>query len=265
MRKGTGKADGWTFFDSVSDFVADIDRKHITREDNRSFCGGMDFGEALNAARNGDVSGVEHAQAMMDQINADVDTEGLRDCWQHSVVGPFPNVPAFLAGDPECMFSRRRVSGGRVLGPVNIYYSPVCSAGIAAADAYKRGVAVLAAVMLLSRIRPVSLSFVTCYGDGSDHVIPIRTDPMVLSEAAFAISGVAFYRALSYGWSRARGWDGKWAPWYKENSTDYVIAKYKDILSLGDEDIVIPPVHFSDEISADPAKWLNGILDKYRE
>lgn len=172
--------------------------------------------DAQKWAREGNTSAVPAAEEIVSRINAKIDTHGLRPQWTTSVTGAFPNVPAYLANSPETMFAmhNRNDRGSRT--PVRVVYAPVCSASISVKNWEKRGAHVLALVIALSRVRPVDLTMITCYGHG-DHVIHVPTRPMVMSEAAYVIAKTACYRRLSYDYADGHGWHGDWAPWIEHH------------------------------------------------
>lgn len=256
---------GWTDYASVDAFLSDV-RQYASPHCRVEFAGDTWDG-ATSKARDGDLSAVADAEAIMDAIDHQIDIAGLRPQWGDSVVGAYPNVPAYLAGAPESM--RARVMERSPLGPIRIFYSPVCSAIIGHADAHKRGLAVLSLVMALQRIRPVQVIIFTAYGI-HDHTIAIRTEPMVLAEAAHCLTATSFYRALSYQLAKYYGWDGGWAQWYLdcENSEEAIEKAIRRQVGANEDDLVVPPMAIMhgahEEMINTPAAWINRIMDKYR-
>lgn len=119
--------------------------------------------------------------------------------------------------------------------------------------------------MSLERVRPVNVWLTTCYGI-HDHAIRLKSNPMVLSEAANAMTDPAFFRHLSYRLAKAYGWDGRWAPW-RSSDKEIMEKNFRDRLGCNENDIIIPAMHQEEWESgelADPIKYINKILDKYR-
>jgi len=251
----------WTHFDSVQDFAAEC--KALDLHDRGSWAG-ESIDETYRKVAHGDTSAVAEAERILDSIDSGLDMSGLKVQWQLAPVGAFPNVPACLAGAPDCMWRKQEAMSPR--GEVDMVYCLCCSAAINAADAFRRNVAILAAAMAIGRVRPVNLKFVTSYGRG-DHTIRVRGNPMVLSEAAYLATSPGFMRNLSFGWSRKKGWDGNWARWLGDpTNNERMDRAFRAELGLGEDDIVIPAMHVdrSKDILADPVKYINGLLDRYR-
>lgn len=257
-------------YESVSAFMDDFRARGATVRENSDWSGETPA-EILDSLANGDTKAVPAAEAVLDKINARLDLSGIAPRWGRTVVGAFPDVPAFLGGAPECMI--RREPGSAPRGAINVYYCPMTSGSTAHERSFTYGVSVLAAVMALSRVRPVNVYYYTVCGIG-DHVIRLRTDPMVLSEAAYILTSTAFYRSVSYSYAENLGWDGAWGNWAcvgvsnsegRNLPREKKIAHMKGILGLGDDDIIIPAMDVeSIRAMGDPVKWINGLLDKYR-
>lgn len=257
----------FTHYESVDAFLADV-RAAGCERNNVQWCGDTWSG-AMDKAANGDLAAVDEANAIMDSIDHQIDTSGLRPVWGNSPVGAYPNVPAFLAGDPESMRARTMMQSPK--GPVTIWFSPVCSAAISVEDARRRGLAVLALVLALQRVRPVHVRIVTAYGKG-DHTVQIRTEPMVLAEAAHCLTATSFYRALSYEFAeKVHNWKGGWAPWYKQAYGDEqaIIAEFRTRLNANADDLIVLPMDYTHgahrEMIDTPATWINRVLDQYRQ
>jgi hypothetical protein len=262
MRKIKTKHDTFKIFDSVAEFAAECEATNT--EKSQSGFGGT-WEDALALAKAGDCANVIDAQSLLDKLDCEINTEGLQSAtWAHNVVGAFPDVPAFLGGEPECMLTKIHERSER--NEINIYFSPFCSAGFSDESARERGIAVLALVLALQKIRAVNLYYLSA-SSAENHVVPIQTNPMIISEAAYAISDTRFFRQLGYVYlhTQSGGWDGHWASWFRHRDQEHSVKVIKECFDLGADDVVIPPVGLYDAISSDPVAWINGILDAHRE
>jgi hypothetical protein len=254
-------------FESLAEFWQACKDKGIHPSDNARWCG-ESRAEIVDRIENGHTGAVPKAEKILDDIDNEIDMAGIRNVWGRSVVGPFPDVPAFLSNEPMCMYQKQPQEDKR--SEINVYYSPVGSASIPHEELFKRGVAVLAAVMALSRVRPVNVHLLTVYGKG-DHIIKLRTNPMILSEAAYALTSQGIMRGLSFEYAKQLyEWKGRWGRWtMKEEwskNEDEKIAHMRKVLNLTEDDILISAVHSqeAEKIFANPVAWINRLLDKYR-
>jgi hypothetical protein len=257
--------DKFARFGSPGEFLDELKSRRV-RVDHNSGWSGETEQELEERSRNGYTGAVPEAEKLLAGIDASLNMHGLTPRWNRAPVGAFPCVPSYLANDPDSMLRIDRVVAPR--GEINVYYCPMTSSGVYHEESFRRGVVVLAAIMALSRVRPVNAYYVTCMGLG-DHIIKLRTNPMVLSESAYVLTSCAFYRTWAYSWGHdTAGWDGGWGAWsgqYTRDEADAKVAHMKTCLGLGDEDVMIPGMHLYDlGIMRDPVKWINGLLDRYR-
>jgi len=256
-------------FPSVASFMEAFHASGAKISDRQSWTGET-RAQVENSLANGNTDSVAKAEAILATIDANVNTRGLTRRWANDVVGAFPNVPAYLAGQPESMRRMDRQQRRSRRSAVRVYYSPVSSQSISHEQNFRRGVVVLAAVMALQRVRPVEVYYFTVLGLG-DHVIKLRTDPMVLSESAYVLTSGGVCRSTSYPYAHAVSeWRGDWGRWSgqyeREMSREAKIEHMKTVLGLGEDDILLPAVHMRDQdILDNPVAWINGLLDKYRD
>lgn len=203
----------FTFFDSTSEF-ADVCagpkvKPHAVRSGCDDWAGGT-VDAALAFARHGDMEYVSEAERLVEKIDSELDTEGMRPMWTPAVVGSFPLVPAFLAGTPESMIARTDVPDAR--GDLDLWVEMGCSANVKQRDMLRRGVCVLAAAMALSRVRNVRIVCFTAFKYGN-MAIPLRS-PMDISEACGMITQTSVTRRLMYGYSNSiQDSSIPWAEW----------------------------------------------------
>lgn len=228
---------------------------------NIGFCG-EDKADSFRFLRQGDPSRVPPCEAITDQINAALDL----DCpeWQNDVAGAYPDVPAFLAGQPDNM--RRRVMVPSERAPVRVWFCTTSSAGFTPAQIAKRGAAACALVMaLIARGRAVELWAFTAL-DGTlngQNALCIRqnTAPFDVASVANAMTSGGFDRCLCHGVSRHRnGYSGGWSRHILNwGSWEARVQSCRKVLEgLTDPaDIILPPIYIADTILTDPVRWVN--------
>ena len=200
-------------FSSPVEFAAACDCEKVRRfaPERDSWAGGS-YEKALKYARQGDLKYVAEAERIVEKIDNELDTEGMRPMWCPSVVGNFPLVPAYLAGTPEAMMARTDVPDAR--GELDLWVEMGVSACVSQENMRRRGVIVLAAAMALSRVRNVRVVLFTAI-EHTNMTITLQT-PMDISEACGMITQTSITRKLIYAHS-----DGRlgrktcipWAPW----------------------------------------------------
>lgn len=165
-----------------------------------NWCGGLTRPQTLHAAEYGDDGNVRPARQMLEQVQGGIETPRRR--YRPAVAGGFAVVPEYLAGVPECM--RRRQVLKDASNPITIYASIMASAFVDADSMMKRGIAILAAVLKLQAIRPISL-YAVCPWVDTSLVIEIPTKPLSIAHAAFVLSHPAFFRRLGHEVLHATG------------------------------------------------------------
>lgn len=250
-------------FDSLGDFARFADSRvtDYRRENSGSFYGGMTWQEAVSSCYSGDLSLVAAAEALLDKIDASVEVE--RRLWSPSLYGAFPSVPDFLAGAPDCM--RRLRPDPSDVSPVNIYVSTTSSAGISAETMLKRGVAIIALLLKLQQVRPVSLSLLAELHGQSDgaciECIRLESSPIDLSTACFAICRVGFARHLTYGVAQVMDrFNGGWPNGYR---SEHWATEIRQRVGMVEQDLYIPAATAWDPIITDPVAWVNAQVAKY--
>lgn len=183
------------------------------------------------------------------------------------VVGAVPNIPAFLAGHPQCMRRRERVM--KQTSPLVIYMDLTTSASISAEDVQRRGVVLLALVRQLVEHRPVELWVGTSLGTYSDSVLScttawrIDTAPLDLARAAFHISATSMARGFGYGICQSvLGSGGNWP--LNDHELHCRTAKARLGAAFpGQEILYVPPVYGTDEMVRKPVEWIRRTMAQY--
>jgi len=262
--------DGVRWFGSLSEF-GEACQHAKPQGASGSWCdwAGGSWDSAMRKLRSGDDSAVPEAESMLKDINDRLDLSGLSSRWNTSPVGAFPHVPAFLAGQPESMWARMPEASKD--GEVRFVFCPTSFHGYSVENLRKRGVAVLAAAMALSRIRKVEVWVVSAME--MVHQFAVRmASPIILSESAYAMADTVFDRKLVHDLGYAEEeFTGGWAIWQKIGT----LSDARRVVDLADEDVWSPPVmrpgikssaeeRDLNQIVEDPVKWINGLLDRYR-
>jgi hypothetical protein len=256
-------------FNSLAAFAEACREKKLKTEHDSSYersWTGETLHECLKKATGGDESLVGKAETMVDSLEANFETPSRR--WSPNVAGAYPNVPDVLAGLPENM--RYLEESCSSSSPVRVFVCTTSSAGVDAETLRNRGVAILAFVMLLTRTRPVELWTFTAL-DGKDEegasnvMVRIKTDPLCLSEACYALTSVGVDRLLTHSWSkRHNGYTGGWARGFAYNGGAEGAASVRHLVTDNPIDLVLGPTWHGDQIVTDPIGWVKDQLAAYQ-
>ncbi|MCI0554169.1 MAG: hypothetical protein L0287_24730 [Anaerolineae bacterium] len=228
---------------------------------------GDNYAEFKTKVQIGDADLVAESDAFLAQIEDQVPmSRGWRNI--DDVVGAVPNVPAFLAGHPQCMRRRERMM--KENAPLAIYMDLTTSAGIGAKTVQKRGVTLLALTRLLVEHRPVELWVGTSLGNNRrvsesscTTMWRIDTAPLDLARAAFFIGATAMSRGFGYGVCMADlGSGGNW-PF---NNYDRHCRTAKDRMAVafpGQDLLYLPPIMVDDELVNQPVDWIKRVMASY--
>lgn len=167
---------------------------------NASWSGAPSFEAAAKQAREGDMTIVPKADALIEKFEQfTLDSMGAR-AWSDDVVGVFPNVPAYIAGVPTNM--RRRIKVESPAAPIALIVEQFVSGSVSHQKVFERGVACLALVRLLAMKRPVELYLSFTSHDYSGKLCSIltrvETTPLDLATAAHAIAAPSFLRRVLF-------------------------------------------------------------------
>jgi hypothetical protein len=219
------------------------------------------------ASNGGSVDCVQYAQEFIDRIQASL-PETATHRWALEHVGAFPCVPAFLSGEPENMWAPADMP--TETAPIRIYASVCCSCSVDWEAMQRRGAAILALVLIVSRTRPVELY---TYSDWAEHddrgdtVLSIRlpSHPMMVSEVAWALTAPALMRNLGFAYLRHHvPTIGHSFPWGDASRADRHRAgpAQRKLLNLEPQDILIGPVYMGDPLTNDPVGFIQSELSK---
>jgi hypothetical protein len=205
---------------------------------------------------------VPAAEALMNQLDAKIEIPRKR--FQRNAAGPICIVPDILSGSPTPF--RRLHHEPDERAPITILSVVTSSGGIGANVLIKRGTAILALVMALAQVRPITLSAVNILhgADASGETVfsvALPTAPLDLARACYALTSQGFCRYLGYELARKLNrFNGDWPKRYsygakKQEYYDY-LAKVlaPDPLNT----LVIGAAELHDPIINAPLEWINA-------
>jgi len=225
--------------------------------------GSVGYHEFSQKVETGDEKLVAESEKFLAKIEDQVPiSRGWRNV--DDVVGAVPNVPAFLAGHPQCM--RRRERTMRDTAPLAIYMDLTSSAGIDASDVEKRGIVLLALTRCLVEHRPVELwvgSSLGQHGRSGTVAWRIDTAPLDLARAAFHISATVMSRGFGYGVCQSvLGTGGGWP--FGDHTLHCQTAKERLAPVFAGRDLLyIPPILVGDAMTKDPVGWIKRTMRDY--
>ena len=215
---------------------------------------GETYSETIQRTKEGNLDLIPQAEALLDQIDAELELDS--PVWQGSVAGAFPDVPAFLSGDPECM--RARVMQANEKAPVRVFVCTTSSCGVSAETLLKRGIAALALVMqLVKQGRPIELwTFTKLDGNGAHEgnscfMVRMPTAPVDMARIAHCLSACSFDRAIGMTFGRnVTGFKGSWA----------AEKDPRKLVNAAPSDIVLGESRYGDDIIERPVDWIRQQL-----
>lgn len=248
--------------------LADSVRREYCR-DSIDWMGGESREDYFRKARTGDASFVGRAEKLLDKIEVQAEREGL--VWQNTVAGAYPDVPAFLANDPDCM--RRRVAVETERAPLRVWVDVSSSCSITAEQLLPRGIAALALVMQLIRSgRAVELwTFTSLAGARAGQTavcVRMATTPVDIASVAYCLTSQGFARGLCYAAGRQfNAFNGKWGRNYVKHGTlaERVAGARKTLQGIAEPQDIILPAPFAQDahdagdaglIFRDPVRWV---------
>lgn len=208
---------------------------------------------------------LKEANDLLDKIMLDLPT--TRREFQSEVVGAFPNVGAYAAGDPECMWLPYAAEDSHQ--PIKIWVQVSASAGIVysadgALQLTKRGVTLMALIIALSERRQVSLTcYHACAGISRDGGIvswDVPTAPLVIPQVLTSLADPNVVRDVAYfanDYVNGRH-VGQWLHGHNPTRPDYDVMRQD--LGASSDDIIVAGMHVSDPLITNPIKWINEKL-----
>lgn len=213
----------------------------------------------------GDRTGIDLVEEYMKTVTQSIPT--LARVWKSDVAGFFPNIPAYLAGEPESMW--RFDSDYSDNTPVRIWVNCLPSGGNSTEEIYMRGAAITALAMVLAqrrtmvRISPYSDLANEDSRDGAlaSYDLP---NPLIMSQVIAALANENASRNAFVTLCRNMNprQTGGWLRGHCPRKF-YSDAQCKEDLGAGPDDIVVPAAYLGDEIVSDPIAWVNRAIKPY--
>lgn len=248
---------------------------------------GESWDEAIRRAKFGDTTYVSEAEKMLEDIVLHIEAETWE--WAADVAGCRPSIPDAIAGMPTSM--RRKVYVESEKSLVKIVVDTTSSASIPKECLARRGTAILALAMVISRTRPVEL-FVMTAGSGEENtyarrhtrrrkyirpvhdytkavhtnVVRVGTSPLDMAIACNALTSVGMARGIGYSLLReslpTTGIKWAWNIHPTGSDEDTYSRRMKEALGLGARDVFMPPIHLYDPAVQDPEGWVRRTIEK---
>lgn len=237
---------------------------------------GRDISTGLRQLEQGDETNVERARALLTEFQENI--EVLHYQWERDVAGAFPDVPSYIMGVPESMWTQQPILSDR--SPLRIWVGLTSSGGIGEETLVKRGITLAAFAMAISAKRPVLISPYVNLGNDyrRDYYARTRsgsysyaqnallswdisTSPLVLSELMACLSSPNITRRLGLVvcYMLNPGVTGNWHSDYDNESA------MREHLGAKPEDLYLPSIHLYDPILSDPIAWLKTNVAKYSQ
>lgn len=246
-------------FETMQAFIAECPASYLPAD---AFSGYESMADAKRNSIEGRISLVPQAEALLSQI----ETSGLiargAPMYVNDVAGAFPNVPAFLSGQPECMFRRGEAPALSEQSPMTVYVDCCASAAVSAKQLQERGIAILALVLALSERRPIDLYVYASLGGTHVATVPvvrIEARPLDIAAASYAFTAAGFLRQMCMGWSVPGGYIGGWAFGSPPPSTRHQECM-RTVLGAEPDDLVVYGAYIGDRLVNDHLAWLKAQL-----
>lgn len=238
----------------------------ITRGSNNSWVQGSFTPErAIECATLGLLDSVELIKAEKRRAEK-LDVQVVFPSWQADMAGAFPDVGAFIAGDPLSM--RRMVNQVSDTRPIRIFVGMASSCSFTAEQLAKRGALVSALALQLAKTRSVEIFAVNAGSKrGQNWVGMVRLPmPASASDLCYWICHQASVRGLLYAVETWFTGTLTWPDMLDLHTGNYftpeAIAAQAKLFGAGPSDIVVPFPHGTDPAMLDPEKWMRQTLQR---
>lgn len=219
---------------------------------------------AIKLLNDGNNELVPQAKALMHKLQTQLPTTQRK--WQLQPVGYFPNVGAYLAGQPENMFTMERERNDNA--PVNIWVNVLPSGGCSTKQLLMRGAVLVALVNLLSERR--SQVSITAYADqptrdrkGVVVSWTLPTSPLNLAQLCTSLGYADIVQSTCmYACERINGAiTGGWLRGH-DPGHGYDEALVRKDLGAQEEDVIVPALYYHDDCINKPVEFLHRELTR---
>ena len=233
--------------------------------------------KAIDYCFTGDTSAVAESDALLARMEEHIQMPSTRAHWESAVAGAFPDIPAFLSGQPLNMRMRTKVQTESA--PIAIMVDLGISGGISAQQVRNRGIAILALTRALAAHRPVelwALDFGAADEGGSSFgrssksnavcvAAKIETSPLDLAAASYALTHPAFVRQVLFGLEThyhdfVGGWPFSLGRALTRMEMEMLL---RPVFTHVQETLALPGLHLADQSMNDPEGWLRKQLAEH--
>jgi hypothetical protein len=224
--------------------------------------------ETVHKGYTGDTSLVAMAEAQIALVETQIETP--RAGWARSPAGAFCAVPDVLAGLPTPM--RRRTYVPHEGAPITIIVGTASSGGLSPSVFRRRGITIVALVMALARIRPISLHIMDpSYGPpepngfSGETVIMSRvnTTPFDLATACYVLTEISFTTTVMYRLEEHVTGRVTWPTGYTQNPQAYYDGLCDRMKLERSDTLIIRDAFLGDSIITQPVMWLNEQVRRF--
>jgi len=217
--------------------------------------------QGLRDLEDGNDKNAKLADKFLESFEQAVEVPSLT--WEHDVAGAFPDVPTFLAGQPDCMWNLLPDMSDKA--PLRIWVGVTSSGGISEAQLVKRGAVLAAFAIMMSKKRQVLITPYVNLGsyrrDGSIISWDITTSPINLSTIMASLSEPDVVRHVGIDACRLDnpGVTGAWHP------DAYNEKKMREHLGANPQDLFLPSIFLYDPMLEEPETWLKEKIELYND
>jgi len=224
--------------------------------------------QTLARSLSGDTTLVPQAETLLASLDTAVETS--RPAWDLAPAGAFVNIPAAIAGHPGCMYRKTLVTDDRA--PITILACTTSSSACSQEMLVKRGTTILALVMALARLRPITLHQLTAVhgADNSGETVltaQINTSPLDLATACYVLTSSGFARRLTYDLAVAlNNFNGSWPRAFNATKPHAYFDPLIPRLGFDPKHtLIIPAAHIRDTMLSDPVTWVNIQVKRFTQ
>jgi hypothetical protein len=252
-------------YESVANLVADYSRVWIQQD--IKWYNNETEDQTLAYSLRGNTALVPAAERLITSLDAGIETP--RKAWSRSPVGPRVSVPDVIAGLPTPM--RVLENSPDENAPITILATTTSSGALSAELLCRRGTAILALVLALSRFRPISLYLLSTLDgnqDGTGETIlltRINTTPLDLATACYVLTSSGFDRRITHNvGTKLNKFTGSWPRGFNYFSPGEYYANLTHRLNFDPtKTLVVEAARLDDPIVDNSVLWVQTQVNKF--
>ena len=221
--------------------------------------------------RNGCLDNLDNAKEIMSKLDiSDLLTSNM-PLLENDMVGFVPNVSAYIAGQPETMFTMIESEQQALNTPIRVFVETTVSAGITHEQLTQRGTSILAFVLAMNTVRPVELYTISVVQSDNasgtfGHAVRLP-NPMDLSRAVWMLTNPGYARGLMFSYmnylSGVHPYTGPW-PFGSNPTKNRYTECMRDVFSMADNDIFLKGGYlFDHDMLNNPIAWVNKMVREH--